>query len=440
VSRRRAVAAAPAPAPAPERISIQYFAIDEIQRWPRNPKLHADEKLDVSLEQFGYVQPMLRDERTGRLVAGHGRLDRLLAWKASGREPPKRILVGPEGQWLAPVTCGVSFESEASAEAYLVADNRLVELGGWDATMLSDLYQGLEGGLRAGSGFEQKDVEQLLADFQREQRKAERAAEPEVPVPPKHPVTKKGDLWRLGDHLLLCGDSTVPGDVARVMEGAKADLLATDPPYGVNYDEIRESNAKATGGKIPDYDPIANDGLQGAALQAFLAAFLAAIKPHFGERPAIYIWHPVLLESLPFIEAVKTIDLLIHRQIVWVKPSLIMGRGDFHWRHETALYGWIRGRRSRWFGKRDLDTVWEVGRENDRIHPTQKPVALFSRPMDLHTLEGEVCFEPFAGSGSQVIAAEEMGRRCRAIEFAPGYCDAIVQRWEERSGKKAKRA
>jgi DNA modification methylase len=258
-----------------------------------------------------------------------------------------------------------------------------------------------------------------------------------------------GDLWELGRHRLLCGDSTKAEDVARVMDGKKAALMNTDPPYGINYGDVANSRVRAAdvrkGGDGKNYSThdgkkIENDDLDGIALQDFLERCIRAALPCLIENPAFYLWHPMLTQGTFFAAAAAAAaaDILIHRQIIWVKPSLIMGRGDYHWRHELCFYGWIRGNRCAWLKGRDQDTVWEVGRENDKIHPTQKPVKLFEIPMENHTRQGDAVYEPFSGSGSQLIAAEKLGRRCHALEIEPRYVDVAVKRWQNFTGKKAK--
>ena len=418
-------------------IRIKYLPLSELIRWPRNPKEHDLELLRRSLLDYGFTVPLLRDERSGRLVAGHGRLEILQTMKRENLAPPKRIMVRGDGEWLVPVLFGVEFESEEQAERYLLVDNRSTELGGWNATMLAEIFSSLDPEKRETlTGFNQKDIDGLLADFQRGKKKVEFTADPDAPAPepPAAPVTREGDVWQLGDHRLMCGDSTSPVAVARLMEAVKASLISTDPPYGVSYVEVREQ----LDGHESAHEDIANDGLQGEELQRFLEAFLRASIPHLIANPAIYIWHPVLTEKFFFQAAAQAIGMLIHRQIVWAKPSLVMGRGDIHWKHELCLYGWIQGKRCRWLGPRNVDTVWDVGRENDHIHPTQKPVELFRRPLNYNTLQGEVVYEPFGGSGSGLIAAEELGRRARVMELKPAYCDVIIERWEGLSGQKAK--
>jgi DNA modification methylase len=240
-----------------------------------------------------------------------------------------------------------------------------------------------------------------------------------------------GDLWACGEHRVLCGDSTKAEDVERVMAGERAALMNTDPPYGIAY----VSNAQSKG-QGEDYTEIENDDLDGERLQSFLETVIRVAVPYLLERTAFYLWHPMLTQGT-FFAAAAAADILIHRQIIWVKPSLVFGRGDYHWRHELCFYGWRRGFRPEFYGERNQTTIWEVGRENDKVHPTQKPVELFVIPIRNHTKPGDVVYEPFAGSGSQFIAAEREGRKCYGLELEPKYVNVILSRWEAETGKQA---
>lgn len=236
---------------------------------------------------------------------------------------------------------------------------------------------------------------------------------------------KTGDLWQIGEHRLLCGDSTKKEDVGRVMGGEKAVLMNTDPPYGVAY----VKNAKSKKQAKSQHD-IENDDLDGEKLQIFLEGIIRSAVPYLIENAAFYLWHPMLTQGT-FFAAAAAADILIHRQIIWVKPSLVFGRGDYHWRHELCFYGWIKGNRPAFYGERNQTTIWEVGRESDNLHPTQKPLELFNVPLLNHTKESEIAYEPFAGSGSQFVACQNLNRKCRGIEISPDYCAVILQRMHD---------
>jgi len=234
--------------------------------------------------------------------------------------------------------------------------------------------------------------------------------------------TERGQLWEIqgkaGVHRLLCGDSTEAEDVELVMGGEKASLFATDPPYGVAYND-----ETGTG----DGDTIQNDENDGPKLQAFLEATFTAWLPSLRDDAAWYLWHAQLTQGF-FAAAAAAADILIHRQIIWVKPSLVLGHGDYHWRHELCFYGWRKGHRCPWYGDRSQTTVWEMGREGDAPHPTQKPVEAYARPLKVNTKPREVCADPFLGSGTTMVAAEQLGRICYGIEIEPKYCAVILQR------------
>jgi site-specific DNA-methyltransferase (adenine-specific) len=254
-------------------------------------------------------------------------------------------------------------------------------------------------------------------------------------------VTQPGDVWLLGNQRLVCGDSTDPAVIALACEGRKARLLHTDPPYGVSY--VATKNGIPRSGfrnASAEYGDIANDDLQGEKLQAFLESVFHACLPNL-DHPAIYLWHAQIGgQQDPTAAAMASIDALIHRVIIWAKPGFVLTRsGMYHWAHEPCFYGWIRGQQPTWLGDKSQRTIWEIGRDGVQPHPTAKPVELFAIPMRNHLHRGELALEPFAGSGSQVIAAEQLERRCAAIEFEPRYCDVIVARWETLTGRKAER-
>ena len=248
--------------------------------------------------------------------------------------------------------------------------------------------------------------------------------EDDVPEVPGVAKSKLGDLFQLGEHRLLCGNSTKREDVAWLMDGKKAILMNTDPPYGIDFVGLSQSK-----GQSKNHKKIANDNLtDGKALQKFLEDSIRTVLPYLEKGTAFYLWHPMLTQGT-FFAAAAAADIIVNRQIVWVKPSFVFGRGDYHWKHELCFYGWVKGNQPPFYGERNQHTIWEIGRENDGIHPTQKPVELFTRPIRNHTKAGEICYEPFAGSGSQFIACEKTGRICYGLELEPLYCDVCVSRY-----------
>ncbi len=318
--------------------------------------------------------------------------------------------------------------------AYRIADNQTASLAEWDQELLPFELAELQSADFDLDllGFTEDELRKLLD----EELKEGLTDADEVPEPPDDPITQPGDLWILGNHRLLCGDSTSVDDTLRVMDGKKAALVATDPPYLVDYTGERPNDS----GKdwSDTYREIDIRDAEGFFTQLFTCV-LEVIAP----KAAIYCWHAH--KRCGVIQRVwEQLGILDHQQIVWVKPTPVFGRVYWHFRHEPCMMGWVRGSQPDHDGRHEVDSVWNVDWEGKaRVvgneHPTQKPVELFARPMRKHTCAGDVCFEPFSGSGSQIIAAEQLGRRCFAIEIEPTFVDVAVARWEEFTGNKAER-
>lgn len=378
-------------------LALAYLGVDELRPYDGNPRTHSSTQvaeLARSIERFGFAAPVLA-ERDGTVIAGHGRLEaaKLLGMQ---RVPVVRL------HHLTP----------EQARALRLADNRLAELSEWDEELLArelgelaDLKIDLD-----GLGWDDDRLRELLG----------LELEPEPPAPeledaPRVLITKLGDLWSLGEHRLLCGDSTNREHLARLMEGELATLLATDPPYLVDYQE-------------EGWDSFGDDEQGGA----FFTAWLKVALEHCTERVPVYQWHAsrrqVLVE-----QGWRANGLLLHQTIIWVKSRAVPTRSHFMWQHEPCFYGWREGRMPERDRRPTLGekTVWPIDQAGqlDGIHPTQKPTAVFERPMRWHTRAGEVVLEPFSGSGSQLVAAELTKRRCRALELSPEYCDASLRRW-----------
>lgn len=397
-------------------MKIEQIALDRLIPYARNSRTHSDEQVAqvaASIREFGFTNPVLIDGEGG-IIAGHGRV--MAARKlAMDKVPCIR---------LAHLT-------EAQRRAYVIADNKLALNAGWDDAMLALEFKELQAlGFDVElTGFSLGDIDELLAELDATPEGATDAAE--TPAVQAEAVSKPGDVWLLGKHRIMCGDSTDAGSVALLMDGNKAALMQTDPPYGIAYVE----NAK-TKGQAASHADIENDDLDGEKLQAFLEAQIRAALPSLNDNCAFYLWHPMLTQGT-FFAAAAAADVLIHRQIIWQKPSMVFGRGDYHWQHELCFYGWRRGNRPPFYGPRNQTTLWAVGRETSKEHPTAKPVDLWKPPIENHTKHGEIMFEPFSGSGSQIIAAEQTGRRCYAMELSPNYVDVAVRRWQNFTGKRA---
>lgn len=337
-------------------------------------------------------------------------------------------------EWVVVIRDDIEPGSE-EAQLLAIEDNRSSQLGlDWEPAVLAGI---------AESGV---DLSGLFTDV--EWAEVSMPALPEAgaggdefdPTPEDGPTrTNVGELWSIGGvHRLLVGDCTDAANVARLMVGERAKLFATDPPYGVALrleDNHEASNAaKGTDKTYRHFVPIDGDDLEGSALQVFLESAFVAWLPHLDEHAAWYLWHAQMTQGF-FAAAAAAADILIHRQIIWAKPHFIFGRGDYHWQHELCFYGWRRGSRPPFYGQRNQSTVWNLDEgggaiRKDQGHPTQKPIKLFTIPMENHCKPGDIAAEPFAGSGSQLIAGHRAGVRVYMCEIAPRYADVILRRAE----------
>ena len=284
-----------------------------------------------------------------------------------------------------------------------------------------------------GVGYGPAEIDALLSELA-DPNSHNKVEDPGPGEPPDQPVSRANDMWVLGNHRLLVGDSTNKADVERVMTGEKATLCATDPPYLVDYTGDRPNNS----GKdwSATYKEIDIDDAEG-----FFRSVFTNILHVLGPKGAIYCWHAHKRSGL-IQKTWQDLGIVDHQQIIWVKPTAVFGRVYWHFRHEPCVMGWRKGEQPDHDGSHEFDSVWEVDWQGaQRIvgneHPTQKPTELFARPMRKHTKPGDVCLEPFSGSGSQLIAAEQLGRRCRAIELEPAYVDVAIRRFEEATEKEA---
>jgi DNA modification methylase len=262
----------------------------------------------------------------------------------------------------------------------------------------------------------------------------DKPVEDEAPDAPKEARTKPGDIYELGKHRVMCGDSTKAEDVRLLMHEARARLFATDPPYGVDYAKTKDGiprSGYAT--QVEDWGNMVGDELKDVKLQAFLEACFRSYVP-FLDHAAWYLWHAYLTQG--FFAAAAAADVILHRQIIWKKSGFNLTRsGMYHWNHEPCFYGWQRGKQPAWYGDKSQTSVWEIARNPEKgIHPTQKPAEIFLIPIRNHLRAGEICADPFLGSGTQVIAAEQTKRICYGMEIEPKYVDVTVQRWVNFTG------
>ncbi|MDP5309072.1 site-specific DNA-methyltransferase, partial [Paracoccus spongiarum] len=370
-----------------------------------------------SIREFGFVNPVLIAE-DGTLIAGHGRV---LAARLLGMDTvPTITLTGL---------------SDSQRRALVLADNRIALNAGWDEALLSlELTDLKEAGLDLGIlGFEDGELDRLLAGTEGEE---EGSTPPVViPEPPRNPVSRTGDLWILGDHRLLCGDSTSDDDVRRLMNGERAVLFATDPPYLVDYDGSNHPTRNKDWSQ--SYGVTWDDSSQGAELyDGFIGA---AVAEAITEDAAWYCWHASRRQAM--LEACwEKAGAFVHQQIIWVKDRGVLTRSHYLWKHEPCLMGWRRPNRPPKVADETLPSTWEMpsfARDERPDHPTPKPLDAFGIPMRQHVARGGLCYEPFSGSGSQIMAGEANGRRVFAMEISPAYVDVAVERWQAETGKDA---
>jgi DNA modification methylase len=396
---------------------------------PSNPRVndHAVPHVAASLRRFGWRQPIVA-KPSGEVIAGNTRL------KAAGEL----------GMAEVPV---VWFEgTDLEATAFAIADNRTGEFAEWDTGALAALLGELrEEDALEGVGYESADIDALLRELEAEGDGAD-LDDAGAQEPPVEPVTQPGDLWLLGDHRLLCGDSTSAEDVRRLMAGETASLLATDPPYLVDYDGSNHpaEHHKKAGRKAAPGAELGNKHwdayIDPESSVEFFAGFLEVALAHCIERVPVYQWHATRRQAL-VEQAWQANGLFVHQTIVWVKARGVLTRSHYLWQHEPCFYGWRTGMQPEKPRRPapNLTTVWDIDQvgQMDGIHPTQKPLRIFEIPIEHHTLKGEVVLEPFSGSGSQLIASERLGRRCFAMEKSPQFVDAAVQRWQKTTGREA---
>lgn len=390
----------------------------ELTANPANWRVHGKEQrraLQGALHAVGWVQQVIVNRTTGHIVDGHARVEEALA----------------RSEATVPV---VYVELTEAEEALALATiDPLSAMATRDDAKLGELVAGIsvdDGALR-----------RLLGDLAGVEERTEGLTDPdELPPIAEEPRVLYGDLWALGDHRLLVGDATIADDVARLTEGGQAAVLWTDPPYGIGY----------TGG-TEERLTIENDRLGPDALQALVteACRLAPLAP----GGVFYIASPAGAMHLPFLLALVDAELQLRQTLIWVKDRFVLGRTDFHYRHEPVLYGdlgekdhepiaygWAPGEPHAFHGGRRLDTVWEIPRPSaSREHPTMKPVDLVARALEYSSRRGDHVYDAFAGSGSTLIAAEQLGRRCWAMEIDRRYAQVIIDRWELFTGRAAER-
>jgi len=392
-----------------------WLPIGDLKPWGKNPRKNDGAVASVadSIKRFGFAAPIVARAEDHQIIAGHTR------WRAAQKlgldQVPVRLVD------LDP----------ADAQLLALADNKLGEIAEWDDEQLAQVLEQLklEGADLTVTGFDDAEVAQLLGALHSDDLAD--VEEPPLPAPPKKPQSERGEVYQLGPHRIMCGDSTSADDVLKLMAGEHAALCATDPPYLVDYDGDNHPQSFERVKKGKDNNKSWDAYIDPSSSVEFFSSFLrVAIEHALVENPAFYQWHASRRQAL--VEAAWTEnELLFHQQIIWVKPRPILTRSHFMWQHEPCFYGWIEGKppTKRPPASGDCTSVWTIDGESDGIHPTQKPLEIFTRPIGYHTDAGALVYEPFSGSGSQLIAAAKTGRRCFAMELAPEFVDVARIRW-----------
>ena len=445
---------------------IEYVRLDSLTADPSNPKDHDIEVVGDSMGRFGLVDMITLDDRTGYIISGHGRAKTLRQAYRNGESAPEGVRLDEDGHWLAPVVRGWRSQDDYESHAALIAMNRTTELGGWvdeSLTALLDELREIPEGMK-GTGFEAgEDPEEP-----EEPNPSDPEEVPDLPAYP--PLTKEGDLWHLGEHRLVVGDSTDVAVIARACDGELADLLLTDPPYGVSHDAKKYTASAVNKGNKSRHgnNTLLNDDFDEVDLTPFLTAALTAAKESLAKGGPFYIFYAPT-QATAFLPAAQAAGLAIKQQLTWVKRMLALSRQDYHWQHEPILYGWRPGAPHRWYGgytpttviddQPDLEKISKadaldllkaiygqtdtvragLDRDGRTYHPTAKPVHLLTRLIENSSREGDLVLDPFGGSGATLIAAHLNGRRAATVELDPRYADVICRRYQTVTGETPRR-
>ncbi|MFC4305781.1 site-specific DNA-methyltransferase [Cohnella boryungensis] len=418
-------------------MNIQLISLDRINLAAYNPRIDLQpgdpeyEKLRRSIEEFGYVEPIVWNERTGNIVGGHQRYKIL---RARG-DPAVEVSV-------------VDLDDQQERLLNL-ALNKVS--GRWDEEALARLLDELQaGGAELDlSGFETEEIGELISGLPADSDVAEPVGEDDFDVDQalkqiKVPETRCGDVWQLGRHRLVCGDATDPEDVAMLMDGARAALVVTDPPYNVAVES--DSERLAADGR----SSILNDDMPAEEFAGFLHAVFQRYAVIMAPTAGIYVFHPSSYQR-QFEDAMEAAGIAIRSQCIWVKNAASFGWSQYRWQHEPVFYAHLRGKAPAWYGDRrqttvwraglpveepEPSTVWEVSRGDvgKYVHPTQKPLELLAIPIGNSSQAGDVVVDLFGGSGSTLMTCEQMGRECRTMELDPVFCDVIKERFRTATG------
>lgn len=382
---------------------MQLISTEKLIPYVNNARTHSAEqinKLRSSLREFGFINPVIID-RDYNVIAGHGRIE---AAKAEG---------------ISEVPCVFAdYLTSAQKKAYILADNRMAMDAGWDEELLRVEIEALqEESFDVGlTGFDESEIADLFeTDSEVKDDDFDVDAELEKP-----PVTKSGDLWLLGNHRLICGDSTKEEIYTLLMDGKKANLVVTNPPYNVNYE--------GSAGKIK------NDNMENGRFYQFLLDAFTCMEKAMENDASIYVFHADT-EGLNFRKAFADAGFYLSGTCIWKKQSLVLGRSPYQWQHEPVLFGWKKKGKHQWYTGRKESTIWEFDKpKKNGDHPTMKPVPLVAYPIKNSSMSNCIVLDPFGGSGSTLIACEQTDRVCHTIELDEKFCDVIVKRYIEQAG------
>lgn len=382
---------------------MQLVEISKLIPYVNNARTHSAEqitKLRSSLREFGFINPVIIDSDYN-VIAGHGRIE---AAKLENIKEVPCVLV----DYLTP----------AQKRAYIIADNRMAMDAGWDEELLKIEIEALQAEAFDIdlTGFEEKEIADLF-DIDEEVQEDNFDIDEELSKPT---ITKSGDIWLLGNHRLICGDSTKEETYTFLMNGKKANLIVTDPPYNVNY----QSNA----GKIK------NDNMNSDKFYQFLFDAFSNMEKVMSNEASIYVFHADT-EGLNFRKAFFDAGFYLSGTCIWKKQILVLGRSPYQWQHEPCLFGWKKNGKHQWYSDRKQTTIWEFDKPNKSDnHPTMKPIPLIAYTIKNSSMSNCIVLDPFGGSGSTLIACEQTNRVCYTIELDEKYCDVIIKRYIEQTG------
>lgn len=389
---------------------LEEWKVSDLIEYARNPRKndHAVDKVAAAIREFGFRVPILaKSDKT--VIDGHLRLK---AAKKLGLEAVPVMLCDDM--------------TDAQIKAFRISVNRVAEFAEWDDDLLRiELDELSEMGFDLElTGFSLDEIGEL--EIEEIAPEYEEDADGEVIEPPAEPKTKEGDVWILGKHRLMCGDSTSIDAVESLLDGEKADLWITDPPYNVAYE-----------GKTAEAMTIKNDSMPDADFRQFLSDCYSAADANMKMGASFYIWYADR-ETYNFQGAARDVEWKVRQTLIWVKNSLVMSQQDYHWKHEPCLYGWKEGAAHSWYSDRKQTTVLEFNRPTaSKLHPTMKPVELFEYQIQNSTKQGQNVLDSFGGSGTTIIACEKTNRKAYLMELDPKYCDVIINRWQTLTGKEA---